>query len=62
MVSTKILTRYITDLVKIDTIIAFIVSYFLYYHFTNKPIQSLFFSILFVLIFLLILNIVRVML
>lgn len=53
--------NFIFDLTKIDTILAFIVSFVLYIVFTNNPKNALVFSILFVLVFLLILNIVRFM-
>jgi hypothetical protein len=46
----------IKDLYKKDTILAFIVSFILFFIFTRKPLEAIIFSILFVFIFLIFLN------
>lgn len=46
----------IKDLYKKDTILAFIISFILFYIFTRKAIKGLLFSTLFVIIFLIFLN------
>ena len=55
----KILSGFIEDIKKLDSILAFFVSLALFYIFTKKIWNALLFSICFVLVFLMLLNIIK---
>ena len=65
MIEKKInlfLKSFIGQFAKLDTLLAFVVSFSIYYWLTKKPMNAIRFSILFVIIFLFILNIIKTIL
>jgi len=57
----KFINNYINGLKKFDTSLAFAISFFIKYSFKKDVIESLLFSILFITIFLLFLNIHKIL-
>lgn len=58
----EFIKKYMLNFIKLDTILAFIISFILYYIFTKNVYNALLFSIIFVVIFLFCLNILKIIL